>query len=128
METKKISFWWAVPIGLLFPILQIAIYFARFGEMNPYAPVFDYLWFALAGIAGGLLLTFLLGRSTTGLQRWFVGIAFLLAAPISTLMMVGGAVLGPLGIILFPALNWGLFCGFGFLAGRFFSRKLAGTA
>jgi hypothetical protein len=49
METKKMSFWWAVPIGLAFPILQIAFYYLRFAEFDPFTPWLDYLWYFLAG-------------------------------------------------------------------------------
>ena len=128
MENKQTSYMWAIPIGLLFPLLQVAIYYMRFGELNPYAPVWDYLWFFLAGTAGILLLIFLLNRSANGAQRWAVALAFLVGTPISTMMMVGGGVLGPIGIILFPLLNWVLFSGLGFLVGRYFSRKTANTA
>ena len=123
MQTKKMSFWWSVPIGLVFPVLQIAIYYLRFNEMDPYTPLLDYLWFYMAGVAGVLLLIFLLRRSRTGIQKWLVVIAFLLATPISTSVMVGGGAFGPIGIILAPLFIWTLFCGFGYLVGRFFSRK-----
>jgi hypothetical protein len=123
MDNKKLSFWWAAPIGLIFPVLQIAIYYFRFEELDPYTPWLDYLWYYLAGVAGVLLLILLLHRSRTRMQKWIVFLAFLLATPISSLMMRSGGVLGPLGIILFPTLNWVLFSGFGFLVGRFFSRK-----
>jgi hypothetical protein len=128
MDTKKISFWWAGLIGLAFPVLQIAFYYLRFAELDPFTPWLDYLWYFLAGVAGALLLILLLQRSRTTLQKWIVLLAFLIAAPISTLMMRSGGVLGPLGMILFPLLNWLLFCGFGFLVGRFFSRKQVETA
>jgi hypothetical protein len=127
MEPKKISYWWAILIGLVFPIAQIVIYFLRFGEMNPYASILDHLWFFLAGAAGGLLLIELLRRSLTGVQKWIVAVAYLLGTPVSTLMMVGGGLLGPIGIILFPLINWALFSGFGFLVGRYFSRRRLGT-
>jgi hypothetical protein len=123
MESKKMSYWWAVLIGLVFPILQVVIYFLRFGEMNPYAVIVDHLWFFLSGAVGALLLILLLRRSQTPVQKWIVALAYLLGTPISTLMMVGGGLLGPIGIILFPLFNWFLFCGFGFLVGRFLSRR-----
>ena len=116
------SYWWAILIGLVFPIVQIAIYFMRFGEMILYATILDHLWFLLAGAAGALLLIALLRRSQTTVQKWIVVLAYLLGAPISTLMMVGGGLLGPIGIILFPLFR-GSFLGFGFLVGRFLSRR-----
>ena len=123
MEPKKMSYWWAIPIGLFFPVVQIAIYFLRFGEMNPYAALLDHLWFLLSGAAGALLLIVLLRRSQTTVQKWIVVLAYLLGTPISTLMMVGGGLLGPIGIILFPLFNWALFCSLGFLVGRYLSKR-----
>ena len=123
MEKKQISFWWAIPIGLVFPILQIAFQYLRFQELDPFTPMLDYLWYFAAGVAGVLLLFFLLHRSKTTTQKWIVVLAFLLGTPISTLVMAGVGGFGPFGIIFFPLLVWALFSGFGFLVGRFFSRK-----
>lgn len=127
MQTKKMSFWWSVPIGLVFPALQIAISFLRFNELDPYTPLLDYLWFYLAGVAGVLWLIFLFHRSKTGVQKWVVFLAFLLATPISTLAMANASGFGPIGILLFPFIIWALFSGFGFVVGWYFSRRLAQT-
>jgi hypothetical protein len=123
MDKKKLSFWWAAPIGLIFPVLQIAFNYFRFQGLDPYTPWLHYLWYYLAGVAGVLLLILLLQRSRTRVQKWIVFLAFLVATPFSTLTMgnVGG--FGPIGIMLFPLIFWAIFSGFGFLVGWFFSRK-----
>jgi len=45
-------------------------------------------------------------------------IAFLLATPLSLLLMLAGGMLGPLGVILFPQIPWALLAWLGSLLGR----------
>jgi hypothetical protein len=44
---------------------------------------------------------------------------FLLASPIALLAMLGGGLLGPIGVLVFPQIPWALFTWIGSLAGRF---------
>ncbi len=124
MENKQtLSYWWAALIGLLFPIAQAAIYYFRFGQLNPYATVLDYLLFFLAGALGALVLIPLLRRSRTPAARWIVLLAFLLATPLAIAGMVGGGLFGPVGVVLLPAILWAIFAGIGYGIGRLVSRK-----
>lgn len=118
MKTNpEIPYWWAAVIGLHFPILQAVVYYARFGMRNPYAPLFDYVLFFLGGTLGAFILIALLRRSPTRAAKWSVGLAFLLATPLAFIGSLGGGLLGPLGVVLLPALIWGVFTAIGYWIG-----------
>jgi hypothetical protein len=124
MKSKpKLSYWWAILFGLLFPVVQIGIYYFRFGRLNPYSPLLDYIMFFLTGTVGGLIFIALLRRSGTKAAQWSVTLAFLLATPIATLGMLGGGLLGPVGVVLFPTLIWGIITTIGYLIGGLISRS-----
>jgi len=124
MERKpELSYWWATLIGLLFSVLQIVIYYVRFGQLNPYAPLTDYLLFFLAGILGGLALIAFLRRSGTMAAKWSVTLAFLLGTPLAFLGSLGGGLLGSVGAVLFPVLVWTMFSLIGYWGGRLFSKR-----
>ena len=117
---RELSYWWTIVIGLLFPILQGAIYYIRFGILNPYAPLIDYILFFLAGTLGGLVLIALLQRSHTKAAKWSVIVAYLLGTPIAFLGSLGGGLFGPVGVILLPVIIWAIFTAIGFGVGRLF--------
>lgn len=48
--------------------------------------------------------------------------AFLLISPVALFMMIGGGLLGPLGVLIFPQIPWALFTWIGSLVARFVSR------
>lgn len=126
METKReSSYWWAVLIGLFFPVLQGTIYYLRFGVLNPYASPLDYTLFFLAGGLGGSIFIALLRRSRTNTAKWIVILAFVLASPLATIGMLVGGLLGFFGVVLLPAAIWAILTGIGFWIGRFFSRTIA---
>jgi len=126
-KKREFSYWWAVLIGLFFPILQDLIYYLRFGILNPYAGLQDYVLFFLAGALGGLILIALLRRSRTNAAKWSVLLAFLLATPLATLGMLGGGLFGFFGIVLLPAAIWAIITGIGYGIGRLVSRARAGA-
>ena len=119
MYSKDIYYWWAVPIGLVFALLQPLVNFYGFREAYPYVSLTSYFWFFLAGTAGGLVLITFLLASTDWIAQGIVVSAFLLATPISEYaMLIGGGRLGFLGVVLFPLLPWALISGLGYLIGR----------
>ena len=115
---KTLSAYWAFVVGLLFVAAQVIAYYLRFGNWNTISPFSDYLLFFLAGALGGSILIFFLNRQASVTQRWIVLVAFLIASPIALTMMLGGGLLGPLGVLIFPQIPWALFTWFGSLAGR----------
>jgi hypothetical protein len=123
MEEKKISYGWAALSGLFVPVLQIAIFFVRFGKLNQDASLLDYVIFFLAGTAAGLILIAFLRRSKTMAAKWIVFVTFLLATPMALAGMLLGGLLGPVGVVLFSFLFWLIITGLGFLAGLFLSRN-----
>jgi hypothetical protein len=123
MEEKNIPYGWAALIGLLMPVLQIIIFYFRFGKFNQDSSLFDYVMFFLAGALGGLILIALLRRSRTQPAKWIVVIAFILATPIALTGMVVGGLVGPIGVLFMSAMLWTIITGMGFLVGRFLSRN-----
>lgn len=119
---KKISVFWAMVVGLVSVILQVLTYYFRFGQLNPYSPWLDYVLFFLSGTLGGLILIFFLNRQSANKAWWSVLTAFVLAAPVAMIFMVGGGLLGFIGILLFPQLPWFIFTWLGSLVGKFLSR------
>jgi len=115
---KKISFRWSLLMGLLTVAVQAITFYVRFDRMNVDATFGDYILFFIAGTAGGLILIFFLNRGASTGKRWMVLIAFLLATPLSLLLMLAGGMLGPLGVILFPQIPWALLAWLGSLVGK----------
>jgi hypothetical protein len=119
MDANKTPYWWSLPIGFVYPVLQIFIFVFRFKKLNTLGSPWDYLLFFVAGFAGALLLIFFLHRSRTKAGRWIILGAYLLAVPLALAGMIAGGVLGPVGIILFSFMPWALFMWLGYLAGAF---------
>jgi hypothetical protein len=116
---KKVSFYWALLVGLLIVIAQVITFYLRFGRWNTNAFFLDYLLIFLAGALGGLILIYFLNRQPSSDARFIVLIAFLLASPIALFMMIAGGLLGIPGILIFPQIPWALFTWIGSLvAGR----------
>jgi len=115
---KQVSPWWSLLIGTLSPLAQIGIFASRFGRIPTDSTVLDYVMFFLAGAAGGYLLILFLNRALTMKARWLVVVAFLLATPIALVMMVGGGLLGPVGVLIFPLVPWGALTGLGSVIGN----------
>ena len=120
---KKTQTYWAVLIGLLSVVIQIATFYIRFGGWNTSSPMWDYILFFLAGTLGGLILIYFLNRQNSKTAWYATLIAFLLASPIALIMMVGGGLLGSIGVLLLPQIPWVLFTWIGGLAGNFFAKK-----
>jgi len=114
---KAVSVYWALLVGLLAVAAQVLTYLLRFGRWNTVSPFVDYLFFFLAGTMGGWILIFFLNRQPSAGRRRIVLFAFLLASPLALFMMVGGGLLGPLGVFLFPQIPWTISAVFGSWAG-----------
>jgi hypothetical protein len=77
----------------------------------------DFLWFFLSGSIGGLILIWSLNRQGSTRGWWAVLVAFVLASPVALLMMIGGGMLGPLGVLVFAQVPWLIGAGVGALIG-----------
>ena len=119
---KKVSLYWVLLVGLLSVAAQACTYYLRFGRWNTDATTTEYILFFLAGALGGGVLIFFLNRQASATRRWVVLIAFLLASPIALFMMIGGGLLGPPGVLIFPQIPWALFTGIGSWVAKFISR------
>jgi len=105
---KKVSIYWALVVGVLAPLAQIVLAYVRFCKMVEGASFLDFVWFFAAGTLGGWILVYFLNRQSSNSKRWVVIVAFLLASPVAVFMMLGGGLLGPIGIIVFPQIPWGV--------------------
>jgi len=121
---KSIPAYGALLVGLLSVLAQVVTYTLRFERLNTESPFADYIFFFLSGTIGGFILIFFLNRQQTRKGRWIVLIVFLLIAPISLFLMLGGGLFGPWGLLILPQIPWLLFTWLGSLLGRF----LSGTA
>lgn len=98
---KKPSFVWALAIGILFPVLQVVIFFLRFQNINPDAGLTDYLYFFIAGLLIGLILIYFLRRSESSAAYRGTIIGFVIGIPLALLGMLFGGLLGAFIAILF---------------------------
>ena len=119
---KSIPVYWALLVGLLSVLAQMVTYYLRFGRWNMESPFEEYVFFFLAGILGGLILIFFLNRQETRKGRWIVLAAFLLISPLSILVMLGGGLFGPLGLLIWPQIPWLIFTWLASLLGKRVSR------
>jgi hypothetical protein len=120
---KKTQIYWALVVGLLSIVAQIATFYMRFGKWNVSSTMLDYVLFFLTGTLGGLILIFFLNRQNSKTAWSVTLLAFLLASPIAMVMMVGGGLLGSIGVLIFPQIPWALFAWIGGLVGNFFAKK-----
>lgn len=120
---KKPSFVWAFAVGLMFVVLQLIIFFLRFSNLNPDAPITDYLFFFIGGTLIGLGLIYLLRRSENkGTYRGTI-IGFVIGIPFALFGMLLGGLAGQLGSVLF-SMSPGIFItAVGYFLGRTFSKK-----
>ena len=116
---KPLSAYWALVAGLLSVAVQVIIFYLRFGRWNTQATWVEFVFFFLAGSLGGSILVFFLNRQTTARGRSIVLAMFLLVSPLALFMMIGGGLLGPLGVLIFPQIPWALFSWMGSLAEKF---------
>ena len=120
---KKLSLYWALLLGLLSIIVQAVTFYLRFDMWNDSSSALDYLLFFVAGTLGGLILIYFLNRQTSTTAWWVELIVFLLATPVAMMFMIGGGLLGPLGVLLFPQIPWALFAWIGGLIAKFITRE-----
>ncbi len=122
---KKPSFLWALAVGLLFPVLQVLIFFMRFGRFDSEAPLTDYLLFFLGGALIGAGLIYFLRRSETpGTFRAAI-IAFVISLPFALFGMVLGGTLGVVGVVMLGVSPAVFITGVGYFIGRALSKKKA---
>jgi DMSO reductase anchor subunit len=119
---KKLSVYWALLVGLLSVVVQVLTYYIRFGKWNEFSTAVDYIMFFLAGTLGGSILIYFLNRQTSKTAWWVVMLVFLLASPVAMFMMLGGGLLGPFGVLIFPQIPWTLFTWIGALIAKFITR------
>src|SRR5688500_8355185 len=120
---KKPSFLWALAVGLLFPVLQVVIFFMRFGRFDSEAPLTDYLLFFLGGALIGAGLIYFLRRSETRGTVRAVIIAFIISVPLALFGMVVGGLMGVVGVLLFGVSPSVFITGAGYFIGRALSKK-----
>jgi hypothetical protein len=119
----RLSFAWAILVGLLSIVAQVFTFYIRFGFFNTQASFANYVSFFLAGTLGGSILMWFLNREISPQGRRIVLIAFLLASPLALIMMLAGGLFGPIGVLIVPQIPWALFTWLGALVSKRFSRS-----
>jgi hypothetical protein len=117
-QAGRLSFSWALVVGLLSIVAQVVVFYVRFGVFNTQASFANYVSFFLAGTLGGSILMWFLNRETSPRGRRILLIAFLLASPLALIMMLAGGLFGPIGVLIAPQLPWALFTWLGALVSR----------
>ena len=118
MPSNKPAYWWCVPIGIACALIQMRIFYLRFGELNKDFSLSGYALFFASGLGGGLILIALLRSSASRTARRIVIAAFLLAAPLAILSMLGAGPLGPAAVLFVPLLPWAIIMGIAFFLGQ----------
>jgi hypothetical protein len=113
---------WILLLTLLFPIINLLIYFLRFGA--PGSNLFlESLVFAPIGLLGALVLFYFYDRADTRIQKNAIIVGFLLAFPFALLGGLMGGLLGVPATILFGALPLIIGVLFGNWAGRMLAQS-----
>ena len=117
----KLPYWSAIPLGLLCPILQLVIFYARFGGLE-LSILSESVIFLPLGVLSMLALIVLFNRARSRLHQGAIVGGYLLGVPFAVVgAMGGGLVMEPfLGTLVFglPLLLVGLALGY-ILGGRF---------
>lgn len=102
MKLNIYSYWWLIPLTLLFPVVEVIIFLLR-GYPFSNELLLSSLYFLPVGLASGYLLIYLL-RKQMGNSKYgiFLGIGYFVGAIIAILAMIyGGLYLDPLTNIVF---------------------------
>lgn len=119
---KKVSFLWALGVGLLFVVLIVLTFLFRFGSLNTEAPLTDYVMIFLAGALIGVTLVYFLRRG--GAKPVFNAtlIAFVISLPFALFGMVLGGVVGGIGVFFLGVSPAVFIIGVGYYLGRAFAK------
>lgn len=101
MENRNISYLWVIPIILIIPVIQNAVYYARFSRMPENVIAESYV-FIPAGLISGIFLIYLLRLGEDNSRRRRTVVGFGAGLPFAIFfMIVGGLIFPPLIAILF---------------------------
>ncbi len=120
---KKVSYIWALGVGLLLVVLNLLLFLFRFGDMNTEAPLTDYLVIFLAGGVIGAALVYFLRRSETKSIFNATLTAFVIGLPFAMFGTMFGGIVGWIGILLLGISPAVFLIGLGYYLSRAFARK-----
>jgi hypothetical protein len=90
---------WLILLTLLWPLIHLGVFFARFGRM----PTTEGSWlgaeFLPMGLVGGYALLALVERAKSSTQKWAAGTGYLLASPVAFVLSLSG------GLIIHPVVG-----------------------
>ena len=100
MVKNRVSYAWLIPAAILFPLLQIAIFYTRFSNVSKEA-MMSSLIFIPIGVVGAGLLIFLLNKEISEKRKRFTIIGFIIAVPVSIgCSLFSGLLLAGIGTII----------------------------
>jgi hypothetical protein len=111
--------WWILLcLTFFWPLLQLVIYFARFG-IPPANLYLESLSFAPVGLVSGWIALYLFSRSEPKTQKRAIVIGYIVMVPVATLMALGGGLMLPpwIGPAVFGVIPLALGMGIGFWIG-----------
>jgi len=101
-DSKRMKkYWpWIIFLTLLFPILELLIFFVRFGA--PEGDLYQQsLTFLPIGLLGSLVLFYFYDKAETRIHKNMIIAGFVLAVPFALLGALGGGLLGTWAVILY---------------------------
>lgn len=120
---KKVSFLWALGVGLLLVVLNLILFLFGFGAMSEDAPLTDYLTIFLSGALIGVALVYFLRRSDQKSTFNATLTAFVVSLPFAMFGVAFGGIVGEIGIFLLGVSPAVFLIGLGYYLGRAFARK-----
>lgn len=124
MQNKTPSFLWAIPLGFLYPVLQVLIFYLRFGRLNQDSAFTDYASFFLSGALGAVLFIYFLRRSEEKPIRSLVMSGYAISLPLALFAMILGGLFGIIGVVIFGALPSLILVPIGYFGGKLMVKQL----
>ena len=113
------SYFWVLPLGILWSVIQLVIFVARFGRLHA-TVLGESLYFAPVGIVSGIVLVYLLQRADNRTTRISTTVGYLVASPFALIgSLASGLLFHPLlGVTLFGSIPLVLGTAVGYYLGR----------
>ncbi len=93
VNDKLKPYLWVIPLGLLMPLAQALVFFARFGQMDNSDPL--GLVFLPVGLISGIVLIYLLERTQSRNRKISTIAGYVIALPVAFIGALGSGLLLP---------------------------------
>lgn len=102
MKKRKLSYFWIIPISLIFPIIQNILFVVRFEQLTVEV-AFSSLIFIPVGLSSGWFLIYILRKDIDYKRKRRVAIAYIISIPFAIFLSTMSSLLVPpyIGITIF---------------------------